>query len=302
MNPTGLFVVVAAQVATFQFAAVRLSRVLPDLLVGTAGLPAGLSARIEAYRSGVGRGRFVAGAILGLAALLAAFVLPLEPSWRKRALAAVSLASSAVFVAGYVHDRRRVAALAAQLPPQPLRAAALEPRTAGQYVSTRLQAIPLAVLLLTVAATLWAQLADGDAAAGVAALGLRAWMLPVLQLIVLAGSFVLTRKLVTTGDCTSSSARAMQDSVESGLRLDEAVRRLEVRHTALGLAGCVFLLGLMQLVYIARARESAAATWVSILPWVLIVAMLGLFAAYLARASGLRKAITPADRARTRAS
>ena len=76
-NNNVLFAVVMVQVLVFQFLALRLTRALPDFLVGFDGLPDEAARAVERFKRGAGRLRYAIGGVLWIAAILFAHVLPI---------------------------------------------------------------------------------------------------------------------------------------------------------------------------------------------------------------------------------
>jgi hypothetical protein len=294
MSPAGLFGFVTAQVAVFQFASLRLSQTMPSFLIGAHGVPAPICARVDAYRRGLGRGRRILGAGLIVFGFLAAFALPLEPGPRKLLLAAASLISSTVFAIGYFRDYAHVKRIAAELPASAIRAASLERRALRDYYPPALEALPVAIWLATIWFTLRAasETAAASAASGAAApagLSPASWILPALQLVLMAILTLVMIHQTRSVPCLSPLAKSYQGDPEEAVRLDQLLRALKIRSLMLVKTGVVALVALIQLEHVFPWPGSTPPAWIPASQWVVTVLILALFAGLAVRVSRLRK-------------
>jgi len=279
MNTIVLLIVVAFQILVFQFLGVRLSRLLPDYLVGVRDLPPETNAAIAAYRGRIGRGRRWIGATLLLILGLTTVGVG-TPAVRRLVIAGVSLISTAVFLAGYVRDRRLASLLAASLPPPTARTATLERATLSEHYRIRRELLPVVVWIATLAVTVMAM------RAGRADL----FTLAVLQSGVVVGGLALSLWYARWGPRLSQRARAHLGEPEAALQLDRRLRTLELRAFLAARIGIVLLLAVKQAQKALPALGLHAAGVLTVAEWAMIVGMLGIFAAHVMQLSRVRVA------------
>ncbi len=272
MKLTVLVVLVALQVVVFQFLAVRLSRVLPDYLVGARELPPETVADIGRYRRRLGRARWSVGVVLllvlGLAVTAAA-----GPAVRKLAVAGVSLASAVVFLIGYARDRRRVRALAAGVPAPAKRTATLERGRLSRHYGIAWEVVPVAAWIATlVLAVIAIRAGEADVFGMVA-----------LQGGVVIGGFVLSLWYARSGPGLPQRARAHLGEPRTALRLDERLRTLELRALLATRIGIVVLLGLKQAESALPALGVDSPVLLGLAEWGVIAGLLAVFAVYVTR-------------------
>lgn len=272
MKLTVLVVLVALQVVVFQFLAVRLSRVLPGYLVGSRELPAETVAGIGRYRRRLGRGRWWAGIVL-LMLLGFAGSGVVAPGAQKLVVTAVSLASSAILLIGYVRDRRRVGTLALSVPVPARRTGTLERATLSRHYGLGWEVVPvaawIATLVLAVIA-IWAGEAD-------------AFGPVVLQTGVVVGGFLLSLWYARSGPGLPQRARAHLGEPQMALGLDASLRTLELRALLATRIGIVVLLCLKQAETALPVLGVRLPLVLGVLEWGVIAGLLAVFAVYVRR-------------------
>ncbi|MFQ5890560.1 MAG: hypothetical protein ACE5JR_10980 [Gemmatimonadota bacterium] len=286
MNKEILFLVVSAQVVAFQFVSVRFTRALPDYLVGTEGLPADVEGAADRFKRRAGGLRYALGAVLLIAAVLATFVIGFDRGGSKLALAVISVLSSAALLAGYLHDRHEVAAMAGALPEPATRSALLERRSIGRYYSPVWEWVPVALLLATIGVT--GRVISGTAPGeSTSTAGL--FVLPIMQAIYVLGCLYLSSRYARASVALPQRSRAFHGSPERALELDEALRATELRFFMAVKIAMVLMLGLMQMEKLTSVSGRQAPAWLGVSVWALVAAMLGLFAAYALVSSRVQK-------------
>ena len=274
-----ILIVIVLQVLAFQLLSTRLIRALPDLLIGSRNLPEAAARQVAAFKRRAGRTNVFLGILYLVACGVLGLMLPLDPHDRKLALAAISLLSSATLLTSYLIDRRHVTAIAKEIPDPPIRVAGLGPRSLGTNYPPILEALPIGVLLGTIAATAWADMRFPHPA------GLSLWSLPLIQALYIFFTLGLTIRQVRSGSCLTWRARAFQGSPEEGIALEERVHRLEVRFLYLCRVGITLLLGVMQVQQVNAAIGRAPSQLLSAATWVIVTLLIGLLAIYLLKAA-----------------
>ena len=282
MRWDAFLVVVAIQIVAFQFLSGILTRTLPDYLIGRAGLPEATAARVAEFKRRAGRLRYAIGVLLLLLLALIGYLFRSDKHVRVLAMAVVSLLSSATFLLGYLHDRRTMAAMAADLPDSQRRLASLEKRSLSQYYPPAWEALPAALLLGTVGMAVFGSLNGGRGAADL-------WYLPILQAVTLTALLGLTFRNVRSGSCYSPRVRAFHGPPEQALALERAVLTLELRH----LLACRIGLGLWTAVseagrYASLSNPHLGGT-LTALSWILLGGILALLPIYSITASRISR-------------
>jgi len=285
-----LIVVIVLQVLIFQFGVVRLSRALPNYLIGTDGLPTPVADRVLDFKRSVGRLRYPLGALLLVATILVAYVFPLGHGSAKLTLAAISLISAAACAIGCVVDRRKISAIAADLPEPSVRSATLLRDALRLHYSPLWEGLPLLILLATVLATLWiwmgAEPAGKASRAGLVAL-------PIIQGVYVFACLTFTLWSVRSGSRLPQKSKAFLGSPEHAIGIEKAVSRIELRFFMIAKITVALMFGLMQLdqilVYSGRPVP-VALDWS---PWILLVLLLGLYLVFMVRTARVSKTLTP---------
>lgn len=283
MSYPALFAVVSIQVLVFQFLSLRLTRSLPDYLVGYEGLPRQSAKEVAQFKQQSGRVRQMIGILLWAAAILFGLMPYVDPARSKLALAAVSLISSAVFVVGFLHDHRAVRRISAGLPDPAVRTASLQQRSLSRHYPVVWEALPVALVAATVALTLWA--ASSPSAAG----RWQLFVIPVIQTLFVFGGVLWSMYAARSGRALPQRARPFVGGGESAAVAGETLRSLELQFSLAARIGVTLMFGLMQAAKAVTATGRHAPGWLGWSHWVVVVLLLALFAACGLMLSGVRK-------------
>lgn len=276
--------VVALQVVVFQFVSIRLTRSLPSFLVGVTDLPAGTGPQTKRFRAEAGRRRLVAGGILLVALAGAAATGPGEGAG-KVIVAAVSVLSSLLFLAGYVRDRAAVASMARAVPTGSVRSASLSRPGLRDHYAPAWEAAVMAVWVMA-AVPVVRGIAVG-ASGATALLGLA-----LCQALVALGGLAFSVWYAANGSRLPQRARGRIPGGD-GVGVDHALRRAELRTLLHARIGILVLLGLKAVSVSAPGGEASGA--VEMASWMVVAALLGVFAAYLARTARIADQATTSD-------
>lgn len=271
-----LLVVVLAQVLVFQILGVRWSRRLPAYLLGAGDDPDGAAEGARAELRSRGRRRRASGMFLLFVALVAG-LWGTEAAWGKLLLAAVSLVSAVLFLAGYVRDRTELMALGARLPAPTVRTATLRPMTPADAYGQGWEVLPLLIAGLTLAATAGAFASGSD--------GRLIW-LPAFQIIVAGGGLLLSRSYARSGPELSQRVRESFGDPNIALAVDERLRHLELRAFLGARIGLVLLLAVGQAEVILAARGQRVPAVLEWTEWAVILGFLAGFAVYMLAVTG----------------
>ncbi len=286
-----LFFIVIVQVLVFQFLAVRLTRTLPDRILGAEKLQSEIGQHLNDYRRRAGRSRYLIGALLLAIAFAATLVVPLGYGPTKLTLSAISVTSSFVLAIGITLDRRRFARFVDELPDPPLRVASLRRRKVHDYYPVRWETIPVLIFLATIAVTIW-MLGRGPFSAGAAITGMtdaRAWIGPIVQIGLWVLLSALASASVTMPGCGAFQGRAYHDHPEEVVFQDERQRRRGIRFLFLAKAGVMLQLAFIQMHRLPMGLGGSPEPWVSIGRWVVLVLLLLLFSLYLRMVAGEKR-------------
>lgn len=278
-----LFAVIMVQVLVFQFLALRLTRALPDSLVGRDGLPHEAARAVATFKRGAGRLRNAAGGVLWIAAILATYVLPLARTEAKLTLAVISLLSSAVLAVGLALDHRAVRAITAALPEPAVRSASLTKPSLAHHYPAVWEAAPVALFLVTLLSTLWAVVrVSGEHAV------LSLYLLPTVQAVFVFGALFWSLHSARLGRVLPQRSRQFLGSVADGSAVAEVLIGLELRFFLAAKIGVTLMLGLMQAKEIVAATGHAVPRWLALAPWVMVFVLLALFIGYGSKLSSVK--------------
>lgn len=270
MSGLPMVTVVAVQVIVFQMLSRRLTRVLPDVLVGVRDLPAATEAELERFRARAGGGRVVAGAVL-LGILAAAVAVGTSTTAAKLMVTAVSLTSSLLLVGGCIRDRVVVGRLAAAVPAPAVRSAAVSrPRLRDLY-SPLWEVVVIGVWIAAAVPAVRGILA------GVPASGLLLTIV-LLQAVVALGGLVFVVWYVASGARLPQRAR-VRFGAAAGSGVDHALRQAEFRAFLAARSGILVLLGVQ-----AASRTPVADDYARFLDgasWAMVGALIVVFGVYL---------------------
>ncbi len=282
MRWVSFLIVVALQILAFQFLSGTLTRALPDYFVGNADLPAATAARIASFKTRAGRLRRGIGVILLLIAAVIAFLYHGDIHRKLVALALVSFASTATLLVSYLHDRRSMASMAADLPQSQRRLASLEKRSLSQHYLPAWEALPALLLAVTLALAVLGSAKPGGRAGDL-------WILPVIQTVSLVILLGLTFRNIHTGSCYSPHVREFSGPPEQLLALERAILTLELRYLlavriGMGLWGSMTEVG--RYVALTGARSGSILLY---LAWVPLAGLLALLPVYGVNASRISR-------------
>ena len=284
-----LIVVVVLQVLTFQFGVARLSRALPDSLIGTENLPTPVAEGVASFKQSVGRLRYPMGALLVVATIIVAYLLPLGPGGAKLSLATISVISAAACAIGYLHDRRKIAAIAADLPEPSVRTATLQRDSLRLHYSPVWESLPLLILLATVVATLWTWM--GPEPAGTASRG-DLVVLPIVQGVYVFACLTFTLWSVRSGSRLPQKSKAFLGTPERAVGIENALSQVELRFFMIAKIAVALMFGLMQLDQILVYTGRQVPLVLDLSPWILLVLLLGLYLTFMVKTSRVSKALT----------
>ncbi len=264
-----LYLTISLQVVAFQLIWIRINRRLPDLLIGTPTMPEPTARRVAAFRERTGRTRILLGVLYLILAALAAFVVPLDLGHRKLALGVISLLSSGTLVGGFVSDVRTVNRFRTGLPDPQVRVAGLKPRSISLAYPPAWEALPIALILATLTATVWAM------HHGVLEFGVRVLARPTVQIFYFLITMALTVFQVRSGSCLTWRARNFQVSPDQALALSERINRREILFLFYCRVAIVLMLGVGQTRIIREAMGHPRSTILEIAEGAILLALLG---------------------------
>jgi len=266
----GLAAIVIVQVIIFQFLMIRISRTMPEQLLGGATLRAKAEA-VEGYLRGLGGLRRALGMLL-IAAVFVAMLVPeiLEPGVRKLVIAALSLLSPAILLVGMIRHARRVLALRQPDDAKAPRVASLEHRALGDFIDRRwLLPVALAILAsLTLA--VWTSLRRPEASVPMTLL------FPALQIVVYLIAAWLSRRLAESAWPMGGQELARDPDPEATLKSARAFRRHDLRGFQAARALIALLLLVIQIQWIGELDGRALPAWLGVADRIVLLILLGL--------------------------
>lgn len=305
MTPAALFSVVLLQIAVFQVGAIGLSESILGALAAPDPISADVAGRVAGIRQRLRREHLAWAAALIVAAVLALATPSLSRGERKVGLAAVSLASTGLFLTLLLRDSRSAAQIASVLAESTHRAASLEPRSLRQFYSPWREAVPLLIVLVTVALTvlLFSSHSPGPGLAGSsapAAVGLRSarvWIGPLIQATWALVMLAVTIFQVKGPGGLALNRRGFRGDPERAVEIDHALRALQLRHLLFTKTAVTVLIGAVHIravVLPAVGREAAA---LRLLEWALVGGLLIGFAGYIHSVADLHRRFSRPPRA-----
>lgn len=272
MSPNVLAFIVIGQIIVFQFAAVALTRSVFTVILGN---PSGsLLDRMTSYLRKVTVFRVALGVVLLILAMTTVLGPFKEPPAGKILLAVVSLISAAAFAAGLIRDRRTARAMRSELHDAGIKRASLGPRSVADWYPPAWEAVPIALLLLTVVLTVsfGFQLQEVPVKMGV---------FQALQAAFAVGALLYTIRYGIAVPNVSSRLPMLRDRADLALEYGEQLAAREMRYFLSAKIGVTLLLGVATVGVGLKAMHHRAASILDAAEWVIVGALLLLFAAYV---------------------
>lgn len=282
MNSHVLTFIVIGQIIIFQFVAVALTR---SVFTVTLGNPSGpLLSRVSSYLRKVTWVRTALGAALLILAMTSFLSLITDASARKILLTAVSLASTAIFAAGLIHDRRTVRSMRRELPDAGMKRASLGPRSIADWYQPSWEAVPIALLLATVVLTVIVGLRLGE-------VPVKMGVLQILQAAFVVGALLYTVRYGIAVPNVSSRLPMLRDRAELALEFGEQLAAREMRYFLLAKIGVTLLLGVHTIRVGLEALHHGAASVLDAGEWIIVAVLLLLFAGYVMQIMTLTRGV-----------
>ncbi len=288
MTPTVLLVVIAIQVALFQFGSIAFSRSVFAMHFG--GSTASPADRVRHYLTTSARLQVVIGAILTAALVCIATGVLDALTVRRLALAIVSLVSSGVFVVSFVRDRRTLRTLQEALPETGVRRAALEMRQPAR--KQLFEILTLAMFLVTCLFVFWAVRhvpAPHDPAAGPGPEASRMLVYLAIQGGVTALLLWFSFRLSEARTTASPRFPMFRDHPDVALRVGMELADAEVRAFDWAKIGIASWFACVQLHLFLSANENAWSGAAHAAQWACVGFLLVVFGTYLLR---VRRVVT----------
>lgn len=271
-----LLALVIAQVVVFQGLMTRISLAMPGQLLGGNAQDPPLDTRVAAWRRNLGRGRRLLGLILIVAALVLVLLLPGTGIGRRKiALAAISLVSTGILLAGMIRDARRLLAMKAALPEDAPRAASLERRSLAAFVDRRWELPPAALVLASIGLALWSGMRLEAAPIGLSLL------FPLSQAAVYLLTLWLAARLARAPWPMGARELARDSDPARTLSDSRAYRRHDLRSFAAARMIIALLLLVIQVQWIGERAGETFPVWLAVADRAVLILMLGLLAVSL---------------------
>lgn len=265
-----LAALVIVQVLVFQFLMIRISRSMPEQLLGGATLRSNADA-VETYLRGLGGLRRALGLLL-IAGVFAALLLPEIPELgeRKLIVAAISLLSTATLLVGMARDARRMLALRGPDDANAPRAASLEHRALGDFIDRR-WLLPVALTILaSLILAVWTALGRPEASL------LMILLFPSLQVVAHMISAWFSRRLAESAWPMGGQELARDPDPQETLDRARRFRRHDLRGFQAARTLIALLLLVLQIQWIGELGGRALPAWLGVADRIVLVLILGL--------------------------
>jgi len=280
MNSMILSLLIAAQVVVFQFVAVVFTKSV--FAVGLGEPPEELARRMSEYQRRVSRQRYALGGVLLVLAVAVQWIVPSGDGAAKLMLTALSLTSTAAFVAAVVQDRKTMRRAHAELPDGGTRRASLTPRKPGYWYNPYWELVPIAMVSVTCAYvySLTLQLE---------AVPSMAWLWLGLQAVIAFGGLWYAARRGLRVPNISRRIAMFRRRPELALQFGERLAANEARYFMVVKVLVALLFGLKVVRSGMEALNNPAVATVDVLKWISVGLMLLAYAGFIWRLGRITK-------------